>query len=160
MIGALPFGAGYPGQGPLVVVASGQVLVPISDVAAGAWTPTPASPTTLYDKLDEASADDADYISTAALVAAETPVTLGIQAGSAPASAGTSVSVRAALLSASYGSATLRSELLQGTTVIATWTDTVSSTTPATLTHTLTSGEEATITDYTTLRVRVTLVAG
>lgn len=29
----------------------------------GNWTPTPSTPTTLYDKLDEATADDTDYIS-------------------------------------------------------------------------------------------------
>lgn len=40
-----------------------QVARPTSDTTAGAWTPTPGAPTTLFDKIDEAAADDGDYIS-------------------------------------------------------------------------------------------------
>ncbi|MEE9415757.1 MAG: hypothetical protein V3V01_10770 [Acidimicrobiales bacterium] len=43
-----------------------QIARPVSDQAAGAWTPTPSSPTTLFDKIDEAVASDADYISSEA----------------------------------------------------------------------------------------------
>jgi hypothetical protein len=47
------------GRAALVLV---QLASPVSDVSAGGWTPIPATPPTLYDKIDEASADDADYI--------------------------------------------------------------------------------------------------
>ena len=40
-----------------------QFLRPDSDVAVGGWTPTPTSPTTLFDKIDEVTASDTDYIS-------------------------------------------------------------------------------------------------
>lgn len=43
-----------------------QYARPSADAAAGGWTSTPGSPTTLFDKIDEASADDADYISATA----------------------------------------------------------------------------------------------
>ncbi len=40
-----------------------QTLRPDSDIAVGGWTPTPSSPTTLFDKIDEVTASDTDYIS-------------------------------------------------------------------------------------------------
>lgn len=43
-----------------------QFARPDADVAATGWTPTPSSPTTLYDKLDETTASDTDYISATA----------------------------------------------------------------------------------------------
>lgn len=39
-----------------------QYLRPDADVSIGGWTPTPSSPTTLFDKLDEVIASDLDYI--------------------------------------------------------------------------------------------------
>lgn len=43
-----------------------QFSRPASDLATGGWAPTPSSPTTLFDKIDESIADDADYISATA----------------------------------------------------------------------------------------------
>ncbi len=43
--------------------ATPTFLVPISDITLGDYAPTPSSPTTLYDKLDETPASDTDYIS-------------------------------------------------------------------------------------------------
>ncbi len=43
--------------------AAGQFLRPDSDIDAAGWTPTPSSPTTLFDKIDEVTASDTDYIS-------------------------------------------------------------------------------------------------
>ncbi len=40
-----------------------QFLRPDNDVDAGGWAPTPSSPTTLFDKIDEVTASDTDYIS-------------------------------------------------------------------------------------------------
>ena len=42
-----------------------QYLRPDSDVTVGGWTPTPATPTTLFDKLDEVLPADADFITEA-----------------------------------------------------------------------------------------------
>lgn len=39
-----------------------QFARPDADVSAGSWTPNPAAPGTLYDKIDETSPDDTDYI--------------------------------------------------------------------------------------------------
>jgi len=52
-------GSSYPMAYP------GVFLKPISDITVGDYVPTPSSPSTLYDKLDESSATnlDADYIS-------------------------------------------------------------------------------------------------
>lgn len=52
------FNATWPGP-----VVSATYLRPISDITLGDWTPTPTSPTTLFDKLDETVASDAEYIS-------------------------------------------------------------------------------------------------
>ncbi len=42
-----------------------QFLRPDSDLVVAGWTPTPSSPTTLFDKIDEVTASDTDYISEA-----------------------------------------------------------------------------------------------
>ena len=43
-----------------------QFARPSADAAIGGWTPTPGSPTTLFDKIDEVTVDDTDYISAVA----------------------------------------------------------------------------------------------
>jgi hypothetical protein len=45
------------------LIAGTQSLRPDSDITVGGWTPTPSSPTTLFDKIDEVTASDTDYIS-------------------------------------------------------------------------------------------------
>jgi hypothetical protein len=52
-------------RAPIGQAVTYQYLRPSADAAVGSWTPTPASPTTLFDKLDETVADDADYIESA-----------------------------------------------------------------------------------------------
>ncbi len=47
------------------LTAGVQFLRPDSDVDAGGWTPTPSSPTTLFDKLDEVTPSDTDFITEA-----------------------------------------------------------------------------------------------
>ena len=42
-----------------------QYLRPDSDVTVGGWTPTPTTPTTLFDKVDEVVPVDADFITEA-----------------------------------------------------------------------------------------------
>jgi hypothetical protein len=43
-----------------------QFQRPNSDLATTGWTPTPGTPTTLWDKVDEVTASDTDYISATA----------------------------------------------------------------------------------------------
>ena len=53
------------GELPLVfhpALATVQFLRPDSDLVTGGWTPTPSTPTTLFDKIDEVVASDVDYI--------------------------------------------------------------------------------------------------
>ena len=45
------------------LTAGVQSLRPDSDLVVAGWTPTPSSPTTLFDKIDEVTASDTDYIS-------------------------------------------------------------------------------------------------
>lgn len=37
-------------------------LRPVSDISLGDWVPTPSTPTTAWDKIDEVVADDTDYV--------------------------------------------------------------------------------------------------
>lgn len=43
-----------------------QFQYPNADLATTGWTPTPSTPTTLYDKVDETTPSDTDYISSTA----------------------------------------------------------------------------------------------
>jgi len=50
----------WPGDGHYL---DGQIRVPVADGdISGTWNPTPSSPTTRWDKVDETSYDDTDYI--------------------------------------------------------------------------------------------------
>lgn len=54
------FNATWPG--PAAATPTSTYLRPVSDITVGDWVPTPSSPTTLFDKLDETTASDTDYI--------------------------------------------------------------------------------------------------
>lgn len=43
-----------------------QYQYPNGDISNSGWTPTPSSPATLWDKIDETTPDDTNYISTTA----------------------------------------------------------------------------------------------
>jgi hypothetical protein len=102
----------------------------------------------LWDKIDETTAVDSDYIWTPTR-GSEAEVKLGTITTPLPAS-GNTVRVRA---KDDGTSSTLTTKLVQGTTVIATWTDTLSGTL-TTYPHSLTSGEASSITDGADLRLR------
>lgn len=137
------------GAGPVIVLpvtVTSQKLAPVSDVAAGSWTPSSGSD--LYAMLDETSYSDTDYIA----ATSATTCTLALASGSDPSSS-TGHILRYRLLS---GSGTVTVTLKQGTTTIASWG-------PHTLTgaaqdfaQTLTGGEADSITDYSALRVEFT----
>jgi hypothetical protein len=128
---------------PLAVGSVPQLLVPISDVSAGAWTPSSGSD--LYAMLDESTYSDADYIITSSASTCEMRVTT---AGDPAVSTGHILRYR--LLA---GTGSITALLKQGSTTIASYG-------PHTLTgaaqdfaQTLTGGEADSITDYSDLRV-------
>lgn len=150
--GTLTDGDGPPvpwGTGPIIVLpvtVTSQKLAPVSDVAAGSWTPSSGSD--LYAMLDETAASDTDYIQ----ATSATTCTLALASGSDPSSS-TGHILRYRLLA---GSGKIAVTLKQSTTTIASWG-------PHTLTgaaqdfaQTLTSGEADSITDYSALRVEFT----
>lgn len=122
-----------------------QIVRPISDVAVGDWTPTP-----MYAALDEAVADDLDYIASEGTSAGEVllaPI-------SPPVAGDVLIRVRYARDPAATDLLSLTITLVQGTTVIATRTfeDVPGAFTESVIT--LTAPERALITDWTNLRLR------
>lgn len=127
-----------------------QRSAPASDVSAGSWTASSGSD--LFAMIDEASPSDADYIKTAT---AADVCTVALGSLSDPsASTGHQVSYRIS----GDGTSGMQVDLLQGTTVIATWTHDPAPASPTTYSQTLTGTEADAITDYTALRLRFTEV--
>lgn len=127
-------------------ISGAQLLVPASDITAGQWLPSTGG--VLATTIDESPADDADYVYTLAQ-GAVCEVKLG--AGSTPGAGSFVVSYRAM---SAYGQP-VYVELVQGSTVIASWTDTPTAAF-ALYTHTLTAPEAASISAFTDLRLRFT----
>ena len=121
-----------------------QLAAPSADVSAGGWTASTGSD--LYAMLDEAAADDGDYISTTAASTCE--VALGSLSDPA-SSTGHVVRYR---ISATSGGITVR--LRQGTTTIASWTHDPAPASLTTYEQTLSGGEADSITDYTALKLQ------
>lgn len=127
-----------------------QLAVPTSDVSEGTWTPSAGAD--LYAVLDESAPSDADFISTN--TAADSCVVALGALGDPASSAGHIVSYR--LIGDGVSGITV--ELLQGASVIATWTHDPAPTVWTTYNQTLTGTEADSITDYTALRLRFTEV--
>lgn len=127
-----------------------QRSLPASDVSSGAWSSSLGG--ALAAAIDEVTADDADYIST--LTTAD-QCTVALQSASDPStSAGHRVSYRLQ----GDGVSGIQVALLQGSTVIASWTHDPAPTSWTTFTQTLSGTEADSITDYTALRLRFTEV--
>jgi hypothetical protein len=121
-------------------------LRPNADTTVGAWTPSTGS--TLFGVIDEAVADDADYITTASATTGKVKVEVSTD----PADdTNHSVSIRARATSG-----TLTVSLVQGhpsETLIKAWTPSLTSSF-ATYVLTMSSGEAAGITDYSDLYLK------
>ena len=130
---------------PLWVPAGGapQLLVPISDVSAGAWTPSTG--TSLYATLDEATYSDADYIVTSSASTCEMRVTTA-----SDPSVSTGHILRYRLLA---GTGSITAILKQGATTIASYGPHTLTGAAQDFSQTLTGGQADSITDYTDLRV-------
>lgn len=124
---------------------------PISDVSAGSWTTTP-----LYAKIDETVADDGDYIQSSQRPSTDVcEVRLNGLVDPAE-SGGHHVRYRYAKDSSGGDTVNLQVDLVENTTVRATWSHSNISSTPATADQTLSGAEADAITDYTNLRLRFT----
>lgn len=121
-----------------------QIAVPSADVSAGGWTASTGSD--LYAMLDEAAADDGDYITTTGASTCE--VTLDSLSDPA-SSTGHIVRYR---ISSTGGGITVR--LRQGTTTIASWTHSPAPTSLTTYEQTLSGAEADSITDYSALKLQ------
>lgn len=127
-----------------------QYARPDSDVTVSGWTASAGS--TLYECIDEASYSDTDYISR---IRADDTCEVGLSNVTDPVSAsGHVLRVRNAK-SGSGSLGTCSALLMQGGTTIGTWTLTANATT--TDAFTLSASEANAISDYTDLRVRVTV---
>src|SRR5215217_4169998 len=136
------------------LAVSVQVGAPISDVTDGSWLNELGSNTNLYASLDEAAANDTDYIISSALGSgASDTCEVGLTALADPSSSSShNVSYRYRAQGGITMNLTVR--LMQGASIIASWTHTSVSTSYAVATQTLSGGEADAITDYTDLRLR------
>lgn len=128
----------------LASVVTAQYARPTSDVSAGTWTASTGSD--LFAMLDEAAADDADYISTTYASICE--VALGSLSDPA-SSAGHKVRYR---IAADAGAIIVR--LRQGATTIASWTHNPAPASLTTFEQTLSGAEADSITDYAALKLQ------
>ncbi|HXI18424.1 MAG TPA: hypothetical protein VNM48_18835, partial [Chloroflexota bacterium] len=142
-------------------VAPPQYARPSSDSTIAGWTPTPASPTTLWDKLDEAAASEADFIQSAAAPTGAAPAEVGLSSIVDPVSSiGHVLRIQAAVDAVIGGATTLTTELRQGTAALSTpasWADVLTAA-PTTFEHALSAVQADAITSYGTLRDRFTPV--
>lgn len=127
---------------------------PSADVTTAGWTPSvTASPecTLVADN------DDTTYVTSSTA-----PSSLVWEAKLPTLAQAPDTFTNRIAFTGSASSGTVRGDLVQGTTIIATRTDTYASappTTPTDLTHTLTAPEKAAITNLSDLRIRCTVTA-
>lgn len=148
--------AGVNGTASAVSIASGvaeiivlQYLRPDADLATGNWT-NEIGTTVLYSSIDDAIANDNDYIKSGDNPTADVARIRLANPGTAPSSP---VRVRYRYDKDGEGSVDLTVRLLQGVAVVAAWTHTDINPGFTTTTQTLTAPQVAAITDYTDLRV-------
>jgi hypothetical protein len=124
---------------------------PDGDISAGGWTYSTGS--TLYGTIDEVTPSDTDYDQSANNPSADT-FECSLSSVTDPTDH-TNTALKCRVVG--QGTGTFNFQLIQGTTVIASYGVTSWPTLPSYTTYTLnlTTGEAANITDYTDLRVRV-----
>jgi hypothetical protein len=127
-----------------------QILRPDADVTDGTWT-TESGGSNLFASIDEQVASDTDYIQSAV-----TPVNdeCEVSLGNPPGPIIAPFKVRYRYKKTIGQQINLVVKLVQGTTVIATWTHNDISTSIVQATQTLTGGEAANVTDPSDLRLR------
>lgn len=135
-----------------LLAASPEFARPDGDVSAGSWTTT-----TLFSKVDEAAADDGDFITSATAPANDTCELSLSNIPDPGVSTGHILRVRRKKTAASSNQMDMRYRILQGTTEIASFTDdtNISDTAFALAERTLSGAQTDAITDYTNLRVEI-----
>jgi len=134
-----------------------QKLRPVLDVTVAGWTPTPSSPNTHFDKIDEAVADDNDFTQSSSAPDGTEPLEVKLTSVEDPlSSVDHSFSYRLSKNSPGGGQIDVLVELLEGATVIASVTHQNIGSTPTLFTLTPTQVEIDSITDYSNLRLRWT----
>lgn len=130
------------------------VMPPVSDVSAGGWTTNTGATTNLYAAIDEPTADDSDYIQSEP-TPVNSPTVVALAAATDPGvSTGHVISYRYQM--SGTGQIDLVVDLMQGGTVIASWTHTSIPASWVTASQTLSGAQADSITDYSNLRLRFT----
>lgn len=134
-----------------------QYARPDADDTDGSWTDS-GSGTVLYTEIDEVTADDATTFIQSADNSSDDACIVRLSDVSAPGTAGTYIKYKALAQDSMGGSApSLKIELLQGTTVIATTTNS-SVDTVAFTAYSYTISDVSGISDWTALNMRITMV--
>jgi hypothetical protein len=129
---------------------------PASDIALGNFVPTPSSPATGWDKLDEVSPSDADYVSSPSSPSAEAYEFKFSSLVDPVSSANHDINYRLRKDVAAGAQINATVELREGvSTLIKQWTHNDLSNTWTTFNQTLSALEADSITDYTDLRLKV-----
>jgi hypothetical protein len=131
--------------------ATPQKVQPASDISTGGWTSSLGG--ALYDALNETTQDDGDYVYSPNNPTTET-FEVKLAAMSDPlSSAGHILRIGLAALNLDT---TFDLKLVQGTTVLDSWSETVTAGTTATRSRTFDASVANAISDYTDVRIRVT----
>jgi len=138
---------------PVTVVTSlaGQHAQPVSDQSIGNWTTQAGGTANLWSTVDEVSFDDSDYVQSGQAPASSDHLTLNLGSVSTPQSGSRVLHYRYSK-DAGTERTDLQVELLQGVTVVQSWTHTDIPTTWTQADQSVTG----TITDYTDLHIRLT----
>jgi hypothetical protein len=132
-----------------------QQVAPSADIAVGTWTRQDGGTSSLYTSVDEATPSDTDYITTSDLLASNV-VELKLPTLTDPQTAyGHTISYR--VNHTSTGFVELQAALVQGSTVLSSWRHPYVFSGPSTLSYTLSSADTDAITDYSDLRIRLSL---
>lgn len=126
---------------------------PSGTISAGSWTPVGAG--TLWEAIDETTAVDSDYIVSSSSPGSPDICEVALSNVANPG-VDTGHIVRYRFQKDTVGGDTinLTVRLVEGTTVIASWTESNIGATATDAIHELTTGEASAITDYTDLRLR------
>jgi len=132
-----------------------QKATPIADIAAGTWTTQAGGTTNLYATIDEDVVDDADYVRCALSPVADDVYEADLATIDDPRTSSGYVATYRAWKDAVGGDAIrLQVDLVENTTVRATWVHADLSTTPTTYQQTLTAVEADNLVDHGNLRLR------
>lgn len=136
-----------------------QVLRPVSDAAAGGWTTQAGGTTNLYAVLDEDAPDDADYLRSSPSPASPDVAEVAFAASGDPGVGYGHVLTYRYGKDAAGDRIDLTVSLVEGTTVIASWTHTDVPAGWTDATQVLTTTQADAITNYGALALRLSAVA-